>query len=127
MTVYMFNSITSFSINFDSQVRMIHCIYKGVTGYYFPPKIFLSLKIDFVLTNSADPDKMPHKAAFHQDRHCLLRYPFRGRVNEGRLYKNENTVVTCKGLNYLCQYMTVIYQVYVKLYYIGNDINVEIN
>ena len=27
--------------------------------------VFLSLKIDFVLANSADPDEMPHDAAFH--------------------------------------------------------------
>ena len=25
------------------------------------------------LVNSADPDEMPHNAAFHQDFHCLLR------------------------------------------------------
>ena len=24
------------------------------------------------LTNSADPDEMPHKVVFHQDMHCLL-------------------------------------------------------
>ena len=26
------------------------------------------------LTNSEDPDEMPHNAAFHQDPHCLLRH-----------------------------------------------------
>ena len=25
------------------------------------------------MTNIEDPDEMPHKAAFHQDLHCLLR------------------------------------------------------
>ena len=25
------------------------------------------------MTNSEDPDEMPHKAAFHQGLHCLLR------------------------------------------------------
>ena len=35
-------------------------------GLYFPNNIaFLSLKINFVLANSADPDEMPHSAAFH--------------------------------------------------------------
>ena len=24
------------------------------------------------LTNNEDPDEMPHKAAFHQDLHCLM-------------------------------------------------------
>ena len=26
----------------------------------------------FCLTNSADPDEMPHSVAFHLDIHCLL-------------------------------------------------------
>ena len=38
----------------------------------------ISLNIDFVLTTSADPDEMPHDAAFHQGLHCLPKYPFRG-------------------------------------------------
>ena len=33
---------------------------------------FLSLKIDFVFANSADPDEMQHYAAFHLGLHCLL-------------------------------------------------------
>ena len=32
--------------------------------------IFLSLKIDYVLANSADPDEMPHYSAFHQGLDC---------------------------------------------------------
>ena len=37
----------------------------------FPQNIeFLSLKIDFVLANSADPD-----AAFHRGIHCLPKVP----------------------------------------------------
>ena len=32
---------------------------------------FLSLKIDFVLTNSADPDEMPPFAAFYLGLRCL--------------------------------------------------------
>ena len=43
----------------------------------FPKNIsFLSLKIDFDLANSADPDEIPHNAdyaAFHLGLHCLLR------------------------------------------------------
>ena len=31
--------------------------------------IFLSLKIDFVYANSADPDEMPHFVAFHLGLH----------------------------------------------------------
>ena len=33
--------------------------------------VFHSLKIDFVFANSADPDEMPHYAAFHLGIHCL--------------------------------------------------------
>ena len=41
--------------------------------------ISFSLKIDFVLANSAGPDEMPHyNAAFHLGLPCLLKYPFRG-------------------------------------------------
>ena len=38
----------------------------------------LSLKINFVVANSADPDEMPHDAAFHLDLHYLSKYQFRG-------------------------------------------------
>ena len=34
--------------------------------------VFLSLKIDFVLANSADPDEMQPSAAFHLGLHFLL-------------------------------------------------------
>ena len=42
-------------------------------GYVIISKniVFLSLKIDFVLANSADPDEMPPYAAFHLGLHCL--------------------------------------------------------
>ena len=33
--------------------------------------IFLSLRIIFTLTNSVNPDEMPHDVAFHQGFHCL--------------------------------------------------------
>ena len=35
--------------------------------------VFQSPKIAFILTNSADPDKMSHSVAFHLCLHCLLR------------------------------------------------------
>ena len=40
--------------------------------------VFLSLMIVFILANSADPDEMPHYAAFHLGLHCLPKYPFEG-------------------------------------------------
>ena len=33
--------------------------------------VFVSLKFDFVLANSAHPDKIPHYEAFHLGLHCL--------------------------------------------------------
>ena len=36
-----------------------------------------SMKIDFVLANSADPDEMPHYVAFHLGLGYLPNYPFR--------------------------------------------------
>ena len=57
---------------------MVHCMYLGVTGYTFQIKIaFLSLKIDFALANSVDPDEMPHYVAFHLSLHYLPKYTFR--------------------------------------------------
>ena len=44
---------------------------------------FLSLKIYFVLANSADPDKMPHYAAFHLGLHCFPKYPLWGFWSSG--------------------------------------------
>ena len=37
-----------------------------------------SLKVVLILANSADPDEMQHHAAFHLDRYCLPKDPFRG-------------------------------------------------
>ena len=40
---------------------MVNYIYWGVTSYNFQQYfVFLSLKMDFVIANSADPDEMLH-------------------------------------------------------------------
>ena len=45
----------------------------GGHSYNFQKNIvFLSLRIVFVLVNSAGPDEMPHHALLH----CLPKYPF---------------------------------------------------
>ena len=36
--------------------------------------VFFSLNIKFVLVNSADPDEIPHYAAFHLGLCCLPKY-----------------------------------------------------
>ena len=38
--------------------------------------IFLSMKIYFILANSADPDKMSYYVAFHMGHYCLQKYGF---------------------------------------------------
>ena len=64
---------------------MVHDIYWGVTGYNSPPpppkkkkkkNEFLSLKIDFVLADSAYIGEMPLYAAISLGLHCLLKFPF---------------------------------------------------
>ena len=42
-----------------NEPEMVHCTYQGVTGPHFQDKMYLSLKIVFILVNSADPDEMP--------------------------------------------------------------------
>ena len=42
------------------------------------------LKTRYFGANSEDPDEMPHKAAFHQVLHCLLRQT---------LHRDRNTVI----------------------------------
>ena len=62
-----------------NKVRMVYFIYWGVTSHSLKKNIiFLPLKMEFILANRADLDKMPHYAAFHLGFHCLPRYPFRG-------------------------------------------------
>ena len=39
---------------------------------------YLSLKIDFVIANSANSDELSHSAAFHLGLYCLSIYQFRG-------------------------------------------------
>ena len=56
---------------------------------------FLSLKIHFVLANSADPDEMQHYVAFHQGLHCLPKYLFRGfQSSKGESYKISAFFIT---------------------------------
>ena len=48
---------------------IINC--KGKKSAFPNYDVFLSLKIMFTLTNSEDPDKMPHCAAFHLGLHFV--------------------------------------------------------
>ena len=56
---------------------MVHCINQEVTDDKPNKIVFLSLKIVFILANSAVPDEMLHHAAFHLGLLCLPKYAFR--------------------------------------------------
>ena len=49
-----------------------------MSGYSFKNIVCFCLMILFTLTNSENPDEMPHNAAFHPNLYCLLKCPFRG-------------------------------------------------
>ena len=41
---------------------------------FFIKCVFLSLKIVFIIPNSADPGEISHYVPFHQGLYCLLKY-----------------------------------------------------
>ena len=66
-----------FSIKFDT-VKSGWSIVSNEGSQFKQVKYYISFSEDrFVLANSADPDEMPHHAAFHLGLHCLPKYPFR--------------------------------------------------
>ena len=68
-----------FSIKFGTVKSGRSIIYiKGSHVTISIHNVFLSLQIDSVLTNSADPDEMPPYAAFHLGLPCFPKYQFRG-------------------------------------------------
>ena len=66
-----------------------------IEGYNFPKKVlYLYLRLDFVLANSANPDEMQHYAVFHLGLRCLQKYLFRCFQSlEGKNQLNSNAVV----------------------------------
>ena len=61
-----------FSIKFDTDKSGWSIVYiEGLQVTFFLKLYFLSLKIEFVLANSADPDEMPLYVACHLSLHCL--------------------------------------------------------
>ena len=58
--------------------------------------IFLSLKVVFILANSADPDEMLHHAAVHLGLHCLPKYPFSTQVITKEIIWN-NSQIKCNN------------------------------
>ena len=61
-----------FSIKFDTVKPEWSIVYIEVSQVLIYKHIVsLSMKIDYVIANSADPDEMQHTAAFHLRLHCL--------------------------------------------------------
>ena len=68
-----------FPIKFDTSKSGWSIVYnEGSQVIIFKIIVFISLKIDFVLANSVEPDEMTHYVAFHLGFHCLPKYTFWG-------------------------------------------------
>ena len=65
------------SIKFDTVRSGWSIVYIEGSQVIISKKYLSFLKINFVLAKSADPDEMPHYAAFHLGLHCLPKYWFR--------------------------------------------------
>ena len=61
-----------FPLNLIQFSQDIPCIYLGVTDYDFKNIVFLSLKIDFVIANNANPVEIPRNLGIC----CLSKYQF---------------------------------------------------
>ena len=60
------------------QLEILFSVYfKGTQVQISNYDVFISLKIVFTLTNSADPDEMPHFRTFHLGLHCLSMFTLR--------------------------------------------------
>ena len=81
---YHFFILMDYQIHFytSMELSILYFIFRGCQRYFPWNDVFLSLKIVFILANSADPDEMPHYAAFHLGLHCLPKYLYTGIQNE---------------------------------------------
>ena len=61
----------------NNKVTIVHCRYGSRVIIYITYCISFS-EDQFCPANSADPDEMPHYAAFHLSLHCLPKCPFKG-------------------------------------------------
>ena len=53
---------------------------------------FRSLNMNYVITNSADPDEISHRVAFHLGLPCSIKYPIRG-FWYTRVYKGLTSLI----------------------------------
>ena len=79
--------------------------------------------LDTVLANSADPDEMPHKAAFHLVLHCLLRKKIQTSwLSKLKKYKSRITLsaIPSSVLTYvlcMCASLYVCVHIRVRVYF----------
>ena len=72
-----------YPIHIDSKSMELSILYfKGLPVTILCNDVFLPLKINFIIANSAETDEMPHYVAFHLGLHCLPKYLFTGIQNE---------------------------------------------
>ena len=58
--------------SFDTKLEIVQCTNLGVSGHNFLKKNIVFLSEDlFTFSKNADPDEMPHQAAFHLGLHSL--------------------------------------------------------
>ena len=73
----------------------------------FHSKAHKSLKIAFILANSADPDEMSPHAAFHLGLYCLPNYLFTGIQNEKGLTKMQQGSINSYPPGCMFSYMSL--------------------
>ena len=61
---------------------VLFCVLRGYRSKFLLNDVLLSLKIVFILANSADPNEMLLYVAFHLGLICLSKYLFTGIQNE---------------------------------------------
>ena len=70
-TVSLINSLYS---NGTLSVELSCLYFKWLLGKVSIKYVFLSLKIVFIIPNSAGPGEISHYVPFHQGLNCLLKY-----------------------------------------------------
>ena len=64
-----------------NKLRIVHCTYLGVSGYFVKILYYFVWRSVFTFTNSVGPVEMQHYAAFYQGLYCLRKYTLKGFLN----------------------------------------------
>ena len=78
-----FHSDGLFKMHLYNTYGIVHFVFlRGRRSKFLISDVCMSLKLVFILANSADPDEILHNATFHLGLHCLPKYLFTGIQNE---------------------------------------------